>query len=76
MLFLIRAMYWQTSKDVWYCKKLGVSFAQCTIEWNFIDNVVYCNILRSMKAAFLEIEKAMFTVATAVRMLTIITRGP
>ena len=29
-----------------------------------------------MRAAFLELEKAMFTVATAVRMLTIITPGP
>ena len=28
-----------------------------------------------MKAAFLELEKAMFTVTTAVRMLAIITAG-
>ena len=44
--------------------------------WSFIDNIVYCNILRSMRAAFFELEKAMFTVATAVRMLTFITPGP
>ena len=29
-----------------------------------------------MRAAFFEVEKAMFTVATAVRMLNIITPGP
>ena len=29
-----------------------------------------------MRAAFLELGKAMFTVATAVRMLSIITPGP
>ena len=43
--------------------------------WSFTDNVVYCNTLRSNKAAFLELEKAMFTVTTAVRMLVIITPG-
>ena len=41
----------------------------------FIVNVVYCNFLRPIKAASLELEKAMFTVATAVCMLTIITPG-
>ena len=35
--------------------------------WSFTDNVVYSDTLRSTKAAFLEIEKAMFTVTTAVR---------
>ena len=44
--------------------------------WNFLDKVVYCNIWRSSKAAFLELEKATFTVATLVPMLTIITPGP
>ena len=44
--------------------------------WSFIDNVVYCNILRSIKAAFLELEKAMFTGATLVPMFIIITPGP
>ena len=43
--------------------------------WSFIDNVVYCNILRSSKAAFFESEKGMFTVATLVPMVTIITPG-
>ena len=42
----------------------------------YIDNVVYCNILRSFKAAFLELEKAMFTGATLVPMFTVITPGP
>ena len=37
---------------------------------------IYCNILRAYKAAFLEVEKAMFTVATLVPMFTIITSGP
>ena len=37
---------------------------------------MYCNILRSSKAAFLELEKAMFTGATLVPLFTIITPGP
>ena len=44
--------------------------------WSFIDNVVYCNYLHSIKAAFLELEKAMFTSAILVPMVTIITPGP
>ena len=40
---------------------------------SFIDNVVFCNTLRSIKAAFLELEKAMYTIATPVPMFTIIT---
>ena len=44
--------------------------------WSFLDNVLYCNILRSIKAAFLELEKAMFTGATLVPTFTIITPGP
>ena len=43
--------------------------------WSFTDNVVCGNTLRSNKTAFLELERAMFTVTTAVRMLTIITPG-
>ena len=43
--------------------------------WSFIDKVVYCNILRSFKAAFVELEKPMLTVATVVLMLIIITPG-
>ena len=43
--------------------------------WSFTDNFVHCNTLRSNKTAFLELEKAMFTVTTAVRMLAIITPG-
>ena len=44
--------------------------------WSFIDNVVFCNILPSIKAALLELEKAMFTGATPVPMFTIITPRP
>ena len=44
--------------------------------WSFIDNVVYCNTLRSIKAAFLELEKAMLTGSILVQMFTIITPGP
>ena len=44
--------------------------------WSLIDNVVYCNILRSTNAAFLEVEKTMLTVATLVPRFTIITVGP
>ena len=42
---------------------------------NFIDKVLYCNNLRSGNVAFLELEKALYTVATPVQMLTIITPG-
>ena len=35
-----------------------------------------CNILRSIKAAYLELEKTMFTGANFVPMLTIINLGP
>ena len=31
--------------------------------WNLIDNVVYCNTLRAIKAPIVELEKAMFTPA-------------
>ena len=44
--------------------------------WSFLDNTVYCNISSSLKAAFLEVEKATFTVATLAPMFTIITPGP
>ena len=37
---------------------------------------MYCNILRSIKDAFFELEKAMFTGATRVPMFTIIPPGP
>ena len=43
--------------------------------WSVKDNVVYCNILPSIKAAFLEVEKTMFTVSTLVPMFTITTLG-
>ena len=67
-------MYWDTSKNVWQSKNLGFYF---TVElWSFIDNVVYCNTLRSIKAAFLKVEKAKFAGATLVPMFTIITPGP
>ena len=62
----------RTSDNVktWIFTSLNVQW------WNIIDNVVFCNILRSIKAAFLELEKAIFTVGNAVRMLTIITPSP
>ena len=44
--------------------------------WSLLDDVVYCNTLRSIKAAFLKLEKAMFTGATFVAMFTITTPGP
>ena len=45
LLFLIRAMFWDTSKDVWECENLG--FISLNVpRWSFIDNIVYCNILR------------------------------
>ena len=56
--------------------KTGVFISLNVQWWSFIDNVVYCNILRSIKAAFFEIEKAMFTGVTLVPMFTIITPGP
>ena len=39
----------------------------------FKENVVHCFNLGSNKAAFPELEKAMYTVATVVPMFTIIT---
>ena len=44
--------------------------------WSFVDNVACCNILLPFIAAFLEVEKAMFTVATVVPMITTINPGP
>ena len=41
-----------------------------------VFQVVYCNVLRSIKDAFFELGKAMFTDATHVPMFTIITPGP
>ena len=41
----------------------------------FLDNVVFCNILRSIKTAFLELETAMFNGATLAPMFTIIFPG-
>ena len=52
-------------------------FISLNVEWwSFLDNVLYCNTLRSIKAAFLELEEAMFTGATLVPMFTIISPGP
>ena len=49
-------------------------FTPFNVKWrSFLDKVVYCNNLRWSKVAFLEIEKAMYTVATPVPMFTIIT---
>ena len=43
---------------------------------SFIDKVVYCNNFRSIKVSFLELEKAMYAIATPAPMFTIITPGP
>ena len=52
-------------------------FVSLKVQWrSFIDNVVYCNNLHSIKAAFLELGKAMFTGDITVPMFTIITPGP
>ena len=37
---------------------------------------MYCNISRSTKIAFLEVEKAMFTFTTPIPLFTIITPSP
>ena len=44
--------------------------------WSFIENVVFWNTLRSIKAAFLELEKVMFTGSTLVLMFNNIPTGP
>ena len=44
--------------------------------WSFLDYVVYCNTLVSITTAFLELEKAICTVATLLPMFTMITPGP
>ena len=44
--------------------------------WSFIDNVVYYITSRSIKAAFIELEKAMFNGASLVPMFIIITPVP
>ena len=41
-----------------------------------MDYVVFCNILRAIKAAVLELEKAKFTSAIPVPMFISITPGP
>ena len=72
MLFLIRIeRQAKTSVNVetWVFTPFNV---KCR---SFIDKFVYCNNLRSIKVAFLELEKAMYTVATPVPMFTIITPG-
>ena len=52
-------------------------FSSINIQWwSFLVNLVYCNVLRSRKAAFREVQKAMLTVAILVPMFTITIRGP
>ena len=52
-------------------------FSSFTVQWwSFIDNVVFCNTLCPIKAAFLELEKPMFNGSTLFPMFTIITPGP
>ena len=75
VLFLIRAMFWETSKDVWQIKNLVFQFTHCAM-MEFLDNVVNCSILLSFKTAFIEVEKTMFTVATLVLLFIINNPGP
>ena len=52
-------------------------FISFNVQWcSSFYYVVYCNVLRSIKTTFLELEKAIFTGATLVPMFTIITPGP
>ena len=44
--------------------------------WSFLDKVVYCNTLRSIEAASLELKKAMLTGSILVLMFNTITPGP
>ena len=57
-------------------QKLGFLFSSMYNDLSFIDNVVFCNILRSIEATLLELEEAKFTGATPVPMFTITTPGP
>ena len=56
--------------------KLWVFVSLSVQWWYFIYKVVNCNTLRSIKAAFLELQKTMFNGAALIPMLTIITPGP
>ena len=63
----------RTSENVktWVFKSLNVQW------WNFTENAVFYNFLRSNKATLLELEKkTKFTGATPVPMFTIITPCP
>ena len=75
MLLLVHAMFWDKNKKAWKCKNLDFHFDRCSM-MEYIDKFVYCNTLRSIKPAFLVLEKAMFTGATLDPMFTIITPGP
>ena len=47
-----------------------------TVQWRrLIFNVLYCNFLRSIEGAFLELEETMFNVTIRVPMFIIITPG-
>ena len=56
--------------------KTGVFISLKAQWWTYVDNVVYCNTLHSIKAAFLEPEKAMFTGAILVPMFITIAPCP
>ena len=51
-------------------------FFSLNVRQSFIDNFVFCNVLRSFKAKLLELEKALLTGATPVPMHIITTPGP
>ena len=44
--------------------------------WSVSDNLVYCNILRSTKTAYLEVEITVFTVAAFVLTFMNVSPGP
>ena len=75
MLFLVHALLRETIKHFWWRKNM--SFDSFNAQWwRLVENVVYCNILPSIKAAILQVEKTLSTVATLVLMFTIRTSCP
>ena len=73
--------FWSTQCNERHARTSGNvktwKFSSLNVQWwSFIYNIVYFSILRSNKAEFIDVEKAMFTVATVVPMFTIITPGP
>ena len=55
-------------------KNMGISSLNVQW-WSLVDIAMYSNLVLSIKATFLEVEKTLFTVATVVPLLIIITPG-